>query len=60
MIEPDRQTATVEVKYYAYSPASPIETAVHETQQWYREAGVGNNWHVRSSFRGLDAILAQQ
>lgn len=56
-IGPDLASATVEVKYYAYTATSPIETAVTETQQWYRDSGVGNHWFVRSTFAGLDTAL---
>lgn len=59
-MDPDRQTATLDVRYFAYTPTSPIETIVTETQEWYRDAGVGNNWHVRSTFSGLDALVAEK
>ena len=52
-----RTTATVEVTYYAYLPSSPVEQEVRETQVWYREEGVGNNWRVRPTFHGLDLLL---
>ena len=53
-----RQTATVEVTYYAYSPTTPMEMEVRETQEWYRDQGVANNWHVRPTFEGIEALLA--
>lgn len=58
-VEPDLASATVEVTYYAYTTASPIEAAITETQQWYRDPGVGNHWFVRSTFSGLDAALGR-
>ena len=54
----EEQTATLKVTYYVYSPSSPIETTITETQEWYRDSGVGNSWHVRPSFTGIDELLA--
>ena len=51
-----RASATIEVTYYVYTPTSPMETSVTETQEWTRESG--NNWFVKSSFSGLQEILA--
>ena len=51
-------TATVIVTYYVYSPSSPIETTITETQTWYRDAGVNNYWHVRPAFQGIDKLVA--
>jgi hypothetical protein len=59
-IDSAKATATIEVRYYAYTPASPIEMMVTETQQWYRAPGVNNHWYVRSTFEGLEEILALQ
>ena len=50
-------TATVEVTYYVYSPSSPIETTITETQVWYRDSGGNNYWHVRPSFNGIDKLV---
>ena len=49
----DRAGATVEVRYY-----SPIETVVTEMQEWSRNPGVGNYWVVKSTFSGLEPLLA--
>jgi len=57
-IDAELQEATVEVTYYAYSPSSPIEVEIHETQRWYRDPGVGNNWHVKPTFEGIEELLA--
>ena len=50
---------TVSVTYFAYTPTSPLVVTIHETQEWYREPGVGNHWRVRPAFRGLDAFVAK-
>jgi len=57
-VDPSKSTSTIAVTYYAYTPASPIEMKVVETQEWYRHPGLGNHWYVRSTFSGLDAIAA--
>jgi len=54
-IDDDTGTSTVEVTYFAYQPASPLEISVVETQHWERD-GIGNNWRVRPSFSGLEDI----
>ena len=59
-IDSAKATATIEVRYYAYTPASPIEMTVSETQEWYRAPGFNNHWYVRSTFTGLAEILALQ
>ena len=51
-------TATVEVTYFAYTPTSPLEVTITETQYWYRDSKLGNDWRVRPTFRGLDALVA--
>ncbi|MEE8581559.1 MAG: hypothetical protein V3T33_08215 [Myxococcota bacterium] len=55
VIDDETGTSTVEVTYLAYSPWSPIETEIIETQEWYR-SNISNNWRVRSSFDGLDKL----
>lgn len=50
--------ATVHVKYYGYTMASPIEIAVDEVQLWER-TGSGNAWQVRPTFTNLDRIIAR-
>jgi len=57
-IDDDKKNATVEVVYYAYTPSSPMEVKITETQVWYRAKGVGNNWHVTPTFEGLDERMA--
>jgi len=52
-VDVERASATVEVTYYAYTPSSPIEQRVSETQEWSREKAVGNRWFVQSTFHGL-------
>jgi len=51
-------TSTVEVTYTAYRASSPYEIEIHETQHWSRGDGVGNDWRVRSEFRGLEPELS--
>ena len=58
-VEPDLANASVDVTYYAYTTASPVEATITETQHWYRDPGVGNHWFVRSTFSGLDAVLGR-
>lgn len=57
-VDAEKSTSTIEVTYFAYTSASPIEMQVIETQEWYRHPGLGNHWYVRSTFKGLDALLA--
>lgn len=52
-IEDELSRAVVEVKYYAYTPHSPIEQQVSETQTWSRKPTLGNQWFVESNFHGL-------
>ena len=59
-IDEGKKTATVEVRYYVYTPATPMESVITETQQWHRDPGVGNYWFVRSSFAGLQELVALQ
>jgi len=49
---------TVSVTYFAYTPTSPIEVTITESQEWYRDSTIGNTWRVRSTFTGLDALVA--
>jgi hypothetical protein len=53
-LDDEMKSATVEVTYYAYAAASPIEVKVTEKQEWTRADG--NNWKVRPTFVGLDAL----
>ena len=57
-VDDERVSATVEVVYYAYTPTSPIEQKVTETQVWSRQPALGNQWFVQSSFHGLADHLA--
>lgn len=54
-IDEESGTSTVVVTYTAYGLHNPYEVEIEETQEWYRE-GFANNWRVRSSFQGLDAV----
>lgn len=47
--------AQVVVVYKGYVPAQLIERTARETQHWYREAGLRNDWRVRPE---LAAVLA--
>ena len=50
-----RDAARVTVTYRGYALANLVERQVHEDQEWYRVAGLGNEWRVRP---GLDEVLA--
>ncbi len=55
-IDDETGESIVEVTYYAYTPTSPLEVTIIETQHWKRET-VGNDWEVTSSFAGIDALV---
>ena len=57
-VDEERASATVDVTYYAYTPTSPIEQKVSETQEWSRQPALGNRWFVRSTFHGLEGHMA--
>lgn len=48
--------ATVTVTYRAYSLATALEQEISEKQEWTREPGLANVWHVRSE---LPTLLAE-
>jgi hypothetical protein len=48
--------ATVTVSYRAYSLATALEKEISEKQEWSREPGLKNVWHVRSE---LPVLLAE-
>ena len=54
-LDDKKATATVKVTYTIYTPSTPFEFEVAETQVWSRD-GVGNNWSVRSTFEGLQNL----
>ena len=47
-------TARVTVTYRGYAVANLVEKQAHEQQEWYRDEGLANVWHVRP---GLDAVV---
>jgi hypothetical protein len=40
-------TVRISVVYHAYSEATLVEKKIQEDQEWYREGGMKNRWHVR-------------
>ncbi|MGH0037716.1 MAG: hypothetical protein ACQGVK_22015 [Myxococcota bacterium] len=60
-VEIDDETgeSTVEVTYYAYQPASPLEITIVETQHWQRDS-IANDWMVKPVFEGLDHLALRQ
>lgn len=54
-IDDELETATVKVTYTVYTPSSPYELEVSETQEWKR-SGVSNKWQVTSTFEGLQQL----
>lgn len=56
-LDSSKQTATLRVTYTIYTPSTPVEFEVVETQVWSR-SGLGNNWRVRSTFEGLRNLAA--
>lgn len=51
-LDKDMDEATVHVTYTIYTASIPYEFEVEEVQQWTRD-GLGNAWHVFSTFKGL-------
>jgi hypothetical protein len=49
-------SATIYVRYKAYSMSNPVEFEVEEVQTWSR-TGRGNDWTVNSSFENLDSLV---
>ena len=60
-VEIDDETgeSTVEVTYYAYQPASPLEITIVETQHWRRDT-IANDWMVKPVFEGLDHLALRR
>jgi hypothetical protein len=56
-IDDEKQSATVTVTYTVFTPSTPYEIEIIETQEWTRN-GVGNNWSVYSSFEGLRQLAS--
>lgn len=54
-IDDETGESTVVVTYTAYGVFMPIVVEIEETQHWYRES-FGNDWRVRSTFAGLEAL----
>jgi hypothetical protein len=56
-VEIDDETgeSTVEVTYFAYQPASPLEITIVETQHWKRDT-IANDWQVKPVFDGLEDL----
>ena len=54
-IDEKLETATIKVTYMAYTPSSPYELKVSETQEWKR-SGISNKWQVTSTFEGLQQL----
>lgn len=48
-LDKGKDQATVRVTYTLYTAATPYEVEVEEVQEWRRE-GLGNEWHVFSTF----------
>jgi hypothetical protein len=61
MVDIDDETgeSTVEVTYYAYQPASPLEITIVETQHWRRDT-IGNDWMVKPIFEGLEDLALRR
>ena len=58
-LDPEMQKATLEVRYFGYTPSMPVEIIITEKQEWTRRPGVGNYWYVKSTFSGLPEVVAQ-
>jgi len=56
-LDDEKEKATVRVTYTAYLPQSPYEVEIVEVQEWSRE-GMGNRWHVKSTFENLPQVAA--
>lgn len=54
-LDKELETATIKVTYTVYTPSSPYELEVSETQEWKR-SGVSNKWQVSSTFEGLQQL----
>lgn len=52
------ETATVRVRYHAYSMVSMLEKEIKETQEWER-LGKSNRWVVRPKLEGLVDQVAE-
>lgn len=52
-----KDMATIRVTYTLYTPSIPYEIEVTEIQEWSR-TGSGNNWHVHSTFEGLNKLAS--
>lgn len=57
-LNPELTYALVEVTYVAYSPWSLVQFRVSERQEWTRSDNYGNDWKVKSDFRGLEPYVA--
>jgi hypothetical protein len=56
-LDAEKMTATVRVEYTFYTPSSPFEIELGETQVWTRN-GVTNDWEVLSTFDPLDGMAS--
>ncbi len=45
------------VTYQGYSIATFIERSARERQEWYRDEGLANVWHVRPELADVVATL---
>jgi hypothetical protein len=53
----EKDAATVTVNYKGYLEATLIERSAREEQEWYRDEGLKNVWHVRPQLAEvLDAL----
>jgi hypothetical protein len=52
--EHEEMTARVTVTYRGYAVANLVEKEAREEQEWYRDEGLANVWHVRP---GLVAVV---
>lgn len=48
-LDDDKQKASMRVTYTLYTPSSPYEMEISETQEWTRD-GLKNEWRVVSTF----------
>jgi hypothetical protein len=53
--EHGQDTARVTVTYRGFALANLVEKEARENQEWYRDEGLANVWHVRP---GLEAVVA--
>lgn len=56
-IEHGDKSAIVTVIYQGYSVATLIERTARERQEWYRDDGFANVWHVRPELAQVVATL---